>query len=115
MQQPRSPVQRIPAGVLVGEVQAGTPAAAALLRPGDVITHVNGRPVAMPAAFYREVQNRTGPLELTLTPGDPGQPLLPHRRRGRCGGDALPRGYWQPPDPESGPAGDHHHTGGDWG
>ena len=26
------------------------------------------------AAFYREVQGRAGPLELTLTPGDPGQP-----------------------------------------
>ena len=74
VQQPRSPIQRIPAGVLVSEVEAGTPAAAALLRPGDVITHVNGRPVTMPAAFYREVQGRAGPLELTLTPGDPSQP-----------------------------------------
>jgi serine protease Do len=74
VQQPRSPVQRIPAGVLVSEVQAGMPAAAALLRPGDVITHVNGRPVTTPSAFYREAQGRVGPLELTLAPGDPSQP-----------------------------------------
>ena len=74
VQQPRSPIHRIPAGVLVSEVQADSPAAAALLRPGEVITHVNKRPVTSPAAFYREVQGRVGPLELTLIPGDPNQP-----------------------------------------
>ncbi len=73
VQQPRPPVQRIPQGVLVSEVQPNTSAAAALLKPGEVITHVNGRAVANPAAFYREIQGRAGPVELTLT-GDPGQP-----------------------------------------
>jgi serine protease Do len=74
VQQPRAVVQRIPAGVLVSEVLAGTPAAASQLRPGEVITHVNGRPVTTPAAFYREVRGQAGPLELTLTPSDPGRP-----------------------------------------
>ncbi len=74
VQQPRVPIQRIPAGVLVSEIQAGSPAAVALLRPGEVITHVNKRPVTSPAAFYREVQGRVGPVELMLIPGDPSQP-----------------------------------------
>jgi S1-C subfamily serine protease len=66
--------QRIPAGVLVGEVQPNSPAATALLRPGEVITHVNNRPVDTPAAFYQEVAGRTGPVELTLAGGRPGRP-----------------------------------------
>jgi serine protease Do len=73
-QQPPTPLPRIPAGVLVSEVQPGTPAATAHLRPGDVITHVGGRAVRTPAAFYRETKGRGGPLELTLLPGDPEQP-----------------------------------------
>jgi serine protease Do len=73
VQLPRATLQRIPAGVAVGEVHANTPAAAVLLKPGEVVTHVNGRAVNSPAAFYREVQGRTGPVELTLAPGDPNQ------------------------------------------
>jgi len=75
VQQPRAILQRIPAGVAVGEVQANTPAAAVLLKPGEIITHVGGRAVNSPAAFYREVQGRDGPIELTLAPSDPQQPL----------------------------------------
>jgi S1-C subfamily serine protease len=73
VQQPRAILQRIPAGVAVGEVQPNTPATVALLKPGEIITHVGGRPVNSPAAFYREVQGRDGPVELTLVPGDPSQ------------------------------------------
>jgi serine protease Do len=73
-QQPPTPLPRIPAGVLVSEVQPHTPAAAANLRPGDVITHVAGRPVTTPAAFYRATRGRAGRLVLTLLPGDPEQP-----------------------------------------
>jgi S1-C subfamily serine protease len=65
---------RIPAGVLVSDVRADTSAATALLRAGDVITHVNGRAVETPAAFYQEVAGKVGPVELTLAGGRPGQP-----------------------------------------
>lgn len=65
---------RIPLGVLVSEVQPDSPAATAFLRPGEVITHVNGRPVETPAAFYREVAGATRSVELTLAPSRAGQP-----------------------------------------
>src|SRR5262249_54492387 len=65
---------RIPAGVLVTEVQPGSTAATALLKAGDVITHVNGRPVATPAAFHLEVNNLPGRVELTLAPATEKQP-----------------------------------------
>jgi S1-C subfamily serine protease len=76
VQQPpraRAP-QRIPSGVLVSEVQPDSPAATALLHAGEVVTHVNGRPVDTPAAFYHEVAGRSGPVELTLAGARPGQP-----------------------------------------
>lgn len=64
MQPPR--LARVPAGVLVSEVQPGTPSALAQLKPGEVITHVNGRPVTSPAAFYQAVATLAGPIELQL-------------------------------------------------
>jgi serine protease Do len=66
--------QRIPFGVLVSEVRGDSSAATALLRPGDIITHVNGRPVDTPPAFYQEVAGQKGPVELTLAGARPGQP-----------------------------------------
>lgn len=42
-------------GVLVTEVQPGSPAAAAELQPGDFITHVNRQPVVKPAQFQARV------------------------------------------------------------
>ncbi len=74
VQLPHATTQRIPEGVLIGEIQPGGAAAAAMLRVGEVITHVNGRAVTTPAAFYREIQGLDGPVELTLAPENPGQP-----------------------------------------
>ncbi len=65
---------RIPAGVLVGEVKANTPSATAQLKPGEVISHVNGRPVTSPAEFYLAVRGQTGPVELTLASFSPNAP-----------------------------------------
>jgi S1-C subfamily serine protease len=69
--------RRIPVGVLISEVRPESPAATALLRSGDVITHVNGRAVTTPAAFYREARGLSSPVELTLAARQPGQ--LPAR------------------------------------
>ena len=56
----------VPAGVLVSEVQPGTAAAQAQLKAGEVITHINNRPVLSPAAFYQAVTALEGPIECQL-------------------------------------------------
>ncbi len=56
----------IPAGALITDVQIGSEAAESQLKPGDVISHVNSRPVASPADFYRSVAAARGPVELQL-------------------------------------------------
>jgi serine protease Do len=65
IQKPPGSVE-VAAGVLVTDVQSNSAAAKAKFRPGEIITHVNGTAVVTPAAFYREMQGRVGPLELTL-------------------------------------------------
>jgi S1-C subfamily serine protease len=64
----------IPSGVLISEVQPNSAAATALLKTGDIVTHVNGRVVNTPAAFYEAVESVTGPVQLTFAPSNPGQP-----------------------------------------
>lgn len=60
---------RIPQGVMVSAVQPNTPAAAVPLKNGDVIAEVQGRPIASPADFYREMERQPGGVELTLDTG----------------------------------------------
>ncbi|MCI0637673.1 MAG: PDZ domain-containing protein [Gemmataceae bacterium] len=57
---------RIPTGVLVTEVQPGSIAEQAKLRPGEIVTHVNEQPVTSPAGFYQVVGRITGPAEFSL-------------------------------------------------
>jgi serine protease Do len=66
VQQPSPRLQFVPAGVLVSEVQPSTTAAEAQLKPGEVITHVNNRPVTSPDGFYRAVAALKGPIEFQL-------------------------------------------------
>ena len=47
-----------PGGVLVGEVQAGSPAARAGLQPGDLVQAVDGRPVSDPQALKFRIATR---------------------------------------------------------
>jgi serine protease Do len=56
----------IPRGVLVTEVQVNSPAATALLKPGEIITHVNNQLVETPQQFYERVRGWKGPVVLTL-------------------------------------------------
>jgi S1-C subfamily serine protease len=65
MQQPGRPA-RMPAGVLISDVQPDTSADRANLKTGDVITHVNGIAVTSPSAFYNAITNVLGPIELTV-------------------------------------------------
>jgi serine protease Do len=73
-QQPGFTAGVIPRGVLVSEVLADTVAARADLKVGQVITHVNDRLVATPAAFYESALAQRGPVELTLLATEAGQP-----------------------------------------
>ncbi len=59
----------ITSGVIVREVQAGTPAANALLKVNDIVTHIKGQPVTGPDDFYKKMQKLTGQVELTLAGG----------------------------------------------
>jgi S1-C subfamily serine protease len=73
VQEPHS-LDRIPAGVMIAEVQAGSAAAAAQLKPGEIIMQVNQQPVPTPAAFYQAIAQTTGAWELLLYPGSAGEP-----------------------------------------
>jgi serine protease Do len=73
VQQPSSPANEIPPGVLIADVRPESSAAKVDLKPGTVITHVNDHPVTSPAAFYEYVLNQKGPVVLTLLPADVGQ------------------------------------------
>jgi S1-C subfamily serine protease len=57
-------------GVVVREVQAGSPAARAGLQADDIITHVHDRAIDSPADFERETRQATGPVPLRLLPSD---------------------------------------------
>lgn len=70
LQQSRQP-RIIPPGVYIAEVQANSPAALAQLKMGEIITHVNGRPVNTPASFYQAVATIQGPVEFTLATTSP--------------------------------------------
>jgi S1-C subfamily serine protease len=64
---------RIPAGVLITDVQSNSAAANAFLKTGDIVTHVQGRVVNTPALFYETTRRVLGPVELTLAGSAPGQ------------------------------------------
>jgi serine protease Do len=63
VEQKTGPVHR---GVLIGEVQPFSPAGAAKLKSGEIITHVNGREVNTPAEFYNAAALAAGRIELRL-------------------------------------------------
>jgi S1-C subfamily serine protease len=56
-------------GVLVCDIRSKSRADKPDLRPADVITRVNGRAVTTPGEFYRAVEGKNGPVELTLYGG----------------------------------------------
>ncbi|MFN0198250.1 MAG: trypsin-like peptidase domain-containing protein [Planctomycetaceae bacterium] len=60
---------RYPAAVLITDVAADTPAATAELHAGDLITHVNQKPVQTPNEFRAAIEQQEGEIQLTLTDG----------------------------------------------
>ena len=78
-------------GVLVSEVSSGTPAAAAGIQAGDVITAVNGRSVMSPADLVREVRDAAAgsTIDVQLTRSHKPMSLkvmLPERRQAPAAG-----------------------------
>ena len=61
-------------GVVVVEVVAGSPADAAGLKPGQVITRVAGKPVRSPRQFAEAVAGLKGPVPM-VTESD-AQPVI---------------------------------------
>jgi serine protease Do len=58
-----------PAGVVVTEVEDGSPAASAGLKKGQVIRRVGERPVLTPGAFAEAVAEQDGPVTLDTDRG----------------------------------------------
>ncbi len=62
----------VPAHTLaVRDVHPESPAWAAGIRPGTLVTHVEDQRVTTPQEFHEIVQPRSGPVELRLATGDP--------------------------------------------
>jgi len=81
-------------GVLVSEVQANTPAAAAGIKAGDVITSVNGHAITGPQDVVNEVREvqAGGAIELKVTRDRKELSLkatIPERRRQTAGGRQI--------------------------
>jgi S1-C subfamily serine protease len=64
---PRLGLRSIPIGVVVREVQAGSPADKARFQPDMIIKRVNDREVTTPAEFYREMDKAKGPVALVFS------------------------------------------------
>jgi serine protease Do len=66
----QNPDMPMPDGVLVKEVERGSPAEAKLKPQQEgarmIVTSVNGTPVTMPSEFYREARKGGGPMELRV-------------------------------------------------
>jgi S1-C subfamily serine protease len=58
----------LPKGVLITEIQPDSAAAAAHVKQGEIISHVNGEAVNNPAAFYQAVRDAKREVELTIAP-----------------------------------------------
>ncbi|MGQ9820519.1 MAG: PDZ domain-containing protein [Thermogutta sp.] len=56
--------------VAVKEVDEDSPAWRAGLRPGDLVSHVAGVPVATPREFFQALADANGPVVLRLVPND---------------------------------------------
>jgi S1-C subfamily serine protease len=56
-------------GVVVSEVESGSAAEQAGLKPGQLVSRVEGRPVRNPREFARAVEGRSGPVRLETDQG----------------------------------------------
>lgn len=61
-------------GVVASDVEEGSPAWKAGLRPGMIISHVDGTPVLTPAEFHRAVSRSDGSVPLRMAAPEPGEP-----------------------------------------
>ena len=57
--------------MVVSDVEANTPAAAAGVKRGMLISQVDGRPVRTPREFRAAIAEKPGPVQLKFAGGDP--------------------------------------------
>jgi S1-C subfamily serine protease len=62
--------------VIVSEVEANTPAAAAGVKRGMLISQVDGRPVGTPRDFRAAVAEKSGAVKLNLGTTDPSNAVI---------------------------------------
>jgi len=62
--------------VVVSEVEPNTPAAQAGMKPGMLISHVDGRAVRTPKELQAAIAAKSGAVQLRLVSGDPSNSLL---------------------------------------
>jgi S1-C subfamily serine protease len=62
--------------VVVSDVEQNTAAAKAGLKPGMLISHVDGRPVRTPKEFQAAIAMKAGAVQLRLVAGDPANSVL---------------------------------------
>lgn len=79
-------------GALIASVQDGSPAAAAALRPGDVIVKVNGRAADTPRAVSRAIADLAPGDKATLTLWRDGAEVQADITVGRLGGEDTAQG-----------------------
>lgn len=60
------PLDGVPTGVLIREVEPGSPAERAKLQPDKFIVAVNGKAVTSPTQFLRAIEKLRGKVELTV-------------------------------------------------
>jgi serine protease Do len=66
---PGNILERFPEGVVVTQVDPGSPADAAGLQAGWFVTQVENKPLSSPREFSEAVQGRSGPVLLRLSDG----------------------------------------------
>ena len=68
--------QRFDDAVVVSEVDPNSPAAKLGMKPGMLISHVDGRPVRTPKEFQAAIAQKSGAVQLRLVASDPSNAVL---------------------------------------
>ncbi len=74
--QPTRSIAMTDDAVVVAEVDPNTPAALSGVKPGMLISHVDGRAIRTPKEFQAATAEKAGPVQLRLAAGEPSSAVL---------------------------------------